>query len=489
MISRQTVPVRIFIECTHTYFAGGDGGIRRVARNLANQHRSASSENVTLLPIVWAGRGFFAPRRSLTTGSHPLFKLRDWHARLGELSNWGCTAMASMANALVEKLRPLYVRYRYARLFGIARNPLRWLRAGSYRARSEVTLLVESCFTWVRSLMRSGAGEDAFYKLFGIIAWPLIFFHVSRVNFRAGDIVVLVDSTWNSPAMLEALLAARETRGIQLGVMLHDLFPLTIPEMCHPTTVSGYEWWFNRVAPSADFFLTNSAATGHSLDLYLEANPDLRLRPWRTGSFRLGAELSAPVETPLKLTAGLPCPPLGFVVLAVGTIEPRKNYAAILDALDMLWDQIGVTLILVGRPGWSNADIMQRIRSHRYLGTRLFHLDNADDADLEAAYQRAECLVCASWAEGFGLPIVEGLCHGLPVIASDIKVFREVGGDACRYFSANNPRELAQKLLEAEASNGGERGPVPVGYRSGLVISWEESAVQFRDTVMQLAQA
>ncbi|MDP4917928.1 MAG: hypothetical protein NWR12_09415, partial [Haliea sp.] len=80
MISRQTVPVRIFIECTHTYFAGGDGGIRRVARNLANQHRSASSENVTLLPIVWAGRGFFAPRRSLTTGSHPLFKLRDWHA-------------------------------------------------------------------------------------------------------------------------------------------------------------------------------------------------------------------------------------------------------------------------------------------------------------------------------------------------------------------------------------------------------------------------
>ena len=276
--------------------------------------------------------------------------------------------------------------------------------------------------------MRSKPGKaDTFYRLFGLLVWPLGLVFVQPVRFRHGDIVVLVDSTWDSPAMLEALFAARDHNGIQVGAMLHDLFPLTLPHMCQASTVTGYTDWFQQVVKGVDFFIANSAATTGALKKYLQQSGPALALGLPAGHFRLGAELhqapALPSQNPLP---SLP----GFVVLAVGTIEPRKNYQVILDALDLLWGKYDISLVIVGRPGWSNDDIMTRLCEHPQAGARLLHLDDADDSTLAACYQRADALVCASWAEGFGLPIVEGLRHGAPVLASAIDAFREVGGDA-----------------------------------------------------------
>jgi alpha-1,2-rhamnosyltransferase len=65
---------------------------------------------------------------------------------------------------------------------------------------------------------------------------------------------------------------------------------------------------------------------------------------------------------------------------------------------------------------------------------------------LAEAIERCDCLVCPSIAEGFGLPVVEGLMRGNQVFASDIEVFREVGGEHCRYFSLSDPTDLADQL-------------------------------------------
>ncbi len=453
---------RIFIECTHTYLVGGSSGIRRVARHLANAHAEASSDEVQLVPLVWAGRHFLRPRRPLTEATHPV-------VTLGRLLA-GCIGFIARLPVLAPLKAPVKAGLRKLR---------QWMWGGRNN-QAELTGAQSSA----QSPEQGGGNSESFYRLFGLLAWPLGFLFVAPVRFRPGDIVVLVDSTWDSPAMLGRLFATREGDGIQVGAMLHDLFPLTLPQMCQTSTVTGYTEWFERVAKGVDFFITNSAATTRALEAHLQQAGPASARDLPAGHFRLGAEVHLQSQTlpdthPLESVAG-------FVVLAVGTIEPRKNYKVILDALDQLWDKHDVTLVIVGRPGWSSEDILACLREHPQRGTRLLHLDDADDATLTACYQRADALVCASWAEGFGLPIVEGMRHGAPVLASAIDVFQEVGGDACRYFAPDRPEELAAEL-EALLQQWQQGTPVRLD-KCDLAISWRESAVQFRDEVLRLAK-
>lgn len=457
---------RIFVECTHTYLVGGSSGIRRVARSLANAHKEASSDEAQLLPLVWAGRGFLRPRQPLTEAPHPLMA---WGHRVA-----GCIGLITRWISKVA----------HWPLFSSLREPVKAaIRKRRRGANSQLELPKAAPSEFSPEQERSNS--DAFYRLFGLAARPLGWLFVEPVRFRPGDIVVLVDSTWDSPAMLEALFAASERDGIQVGAMLHDLFPLTIPQMCQASTVAGYAGWFRQMVLGVDFFITNSAATTRALQKYLQESGPASACRLPAGNFRLGAELRRPVarSSPDSL------PPLsGFVVLAVGTIEPRKNYQVILDAFDLLCDKHDVSLVIVGRPGWSSEDMLGRLAGHPQKGSRLLHLSDADDGALAACYQRADALVCASWAEGFGLPIVEGLCHGAPVLASDIDVFREVGGDACRYFAPDRPDALALELEQVL-----EQWQKGISVRQkgafDLAISWQDSAAQFRDEVLRLAAA
>ncbi|UTF59568.1 glycosyltransferase family 1 protein [Gilvimarinus sp. DA14] len=455
---------RIFIECSHTYLVGGSSGIRRVARNLANEHQSASSDAVQLVPLVWAGRGFLSPKRPLTEKAHPI-------TIFGRLA-LGCIGAASRVVRAVLRL-PL-LRW----LGKLVEDSLDKSRGGIDR---EDIVDGQSA----QEAEPAPSNSDGFYRVFGLLVWPLGFLFLKQVRFRRGDIVVLVDSTWDSPAMLHALFEAQERDGIHVGAMLHDLFPLTIPHMCQASTVAGYTGWFKQVSEGVDFFITNSAATSRALDMQLKDSGSERARSLPAGHFRLGAEVHQAVA---PLSGSDPLHSVrGFVVLAVGTIEPRKNYQVILDALDELWEKYDVTLVVVGRPGWSSDDVLHRLREHPQAGVRLLHLDNADDAALSACYERADALVCASWAEGFGLPIVEGMRYGAPVLASAIDVFREVGGDACRYFAPDQPAELAselEQLIQQWQLGKPVRQP-----QCDYAVSWHQSAVQFRDEVLRLACA
>ncbi|MDO3387327.1 glycosyltransferase family 1 protein [Gilvimarinus sp. SDUM040013] len=465
MSDTMQAPRRIFIECTHTYFVGGSSGIRRVARNLANSHKTASSDEAQLVPLVWAGRCFLTPRWPLTEAAHPFV---TWGGRvlslasqvIGTVARW--PLLTHIREPLKESLRKLHQK-RHRR-----KQPGSSSQAGTEPPSQG-----------------SRGNSDGFYRVFGLLMWPLGFLWVKRVRFSRGDIVILVDSTWDSPAMLEALFSAREREGIQVAPMLHDLFPLTLPQMCQARTVAGYTGWFQQVSERADFFITNSAATTQALKGHLQLAGAARARELPAGNFRLGAELHQEAQA---LTGSNPLEALsGFVVLAVGTIEPRKNYKIILDALDLLWETHDVSLVIVGRPGWSSESVMARLREHPQKGQQLMHLDDADDATLNACYRRADALVCASWAEGFGLPIVEGLRHGAPVVASDIDVFREVGGEHCRYFAPDRPEALVAALQQLVQQ--WQQGAPVRQEECDLAISWQESAIQFRDEVLRLADA
>jgi alpha-1,2-rhamnosyltransferase len=157
--------------------------------------------------------------------------------------------------------------------------------------------------------------------------------------------------------------------------------------------------------------------------------------------------------------------------MSVGTLEPRKAYPIALDAFERLWSEGCETrYVIVGRPGWNTRALQRRIRQHSEYGRRLFWLDNASDADLSHLYPRARGLIFPSFVEGFGMPLIEAAHHGARVIASDIPVFREVGGDDAVYFDVLDTQALAERVREALFEAREIKAPT--------VTTWRQSAAR-----------
>jgi glycosyltransferase involved in cell wall biosynthesis len=120
--------------------------------------------------------------------------------------------------------------------------------------------------------------------------------------------------------------------------------------------------------------------------------------------------------------------------LCVSTIEPRKNYQLALDAFDLLADRIPtLSLVIVGKKGWRCQQIVKRITEHPEFESRLIWRQTVGDNELTALYRGALVTLSTSWAEGYGLSIIESMSHGTPVIASAGGAQREAGGRYAEY--------------------------------------------------------
>jgi alpha-1,2-rhamnosyltransferase len=169
--------------------------------------------------------------------------------------------------------------------------------------------------------------------------------------------------------------------------------------------------------------------------------------------------------------------------LAVGTIEPRKNHMYLLDAFELAWAQGSpAKLCVVGRVGWHCDEIVARLQNHPEQGRRLTWFNDLSDAELAYCYRHSQVLAFPSLAEGFGLPLVEALHHGLRVLASDIPIHREVGGEFCDYFSLSDPQDLAAKLLHLAAHPDALNRRAAGEYH---VTTWQESCQQFLSICQQ----
>jgi alpha-1,2-rhamnosyltransferase len=126
--------------------------------------------------------------------------------------------------------------------------------------------------------------------------------------------------------------------------------------------------------------------------------------------------------------------------------------------------------------------LARRIVSHAEFGRRLFWLKDASDAELRDLYEHARALIFPSVAEGFGLALIEAAHYGLPIIASDIPVFREIGGDAISYFDVADSEMLSGRTRECLAA-AKTRPSIPfMTWREsteGLLDIIETSAYQF----------
>ena len=155
-------------------------------------------------------------------------------------------------------------------------------------------------------------------------------------------------------------------------------------------------------------------------------------------------------------------------VLAVSSPTPNKNFQAIVKALALMGDQ-APTCVVVGATDGSVFRGAQPL-------TALHHVGRVSDAALLALYRHASCFVFPSFYEGFGLPPLEALAQGCPVVASTAPAVREVCGDAALYFSPHEPAELAQQLRRLLASPTLQAEMSMAGRRRAAEFSWHSAA-------------
>ena len=151
----------------------------------------------------------------------------------------------------------------------------------------------------------------------------------------------------------------------------------------------------------------------------------------------------------------------------------RRNLAS--EGARSQW-RSGVTanLVIVGKQGWKVDALIERIGHHPELNQRLFWLNGISDEYLAQVYAHADCLIAASYGEGFGLPLIESAQRSLPIIARDIGVFREVAGDHALYFDESNPLPKAM----SHWLNTLQAGELPPQSKDMPWMSWTQSASQ-----------
>jgi len=303
---------------------------------------------------------------------------------------------------------------------------------------------------------------------------------------QPGDRFLGIDLTLETVVRNEALLANLRQHGVQLYFMVYDLLPVRHPEWFVDGLANAFGHWLQAVSRLADGLICNARATADDLLDWLNEQPPRRARPLQLGCAALGADLDATLPSSgISASEAALLPRLAErpTLLMVGTLEPRKMQSQALDAAEQLWAQErDVNLVIVGKPGWRMEELAERLHSHPEQGRRLFWLERASDELLLRLYQDSSALLAASHGEGYGLPLIEAAQHGLPVIARDLAVFREVGGSHAWYFTAEDGAQLGQALgewLDLRAA-----GQAPASHAMPR-LDWAASATQLLDCALE----
>ena len=261
---------------------------------------------------------------------------------------------------------------------------------------------------------------------------------------RTGDLFFALDMNPDVQPLKDAYFKKLQSIGVHVSFMIYDLLCHDMPEFFEPAVVKTYHQWL-RTATSANSAICISKDVADRLKRWVDETRDPVNKHLEIQWVHLGATpLCASTQGP---SAGFRKPAEGRTFIMVGTIEPRKGHQQVLAAFNLLWSQsIEVNLILVGKRGWLTQALSHELETHSMLNERLFWYEQADDNLLSTIYAEADCLIAASFGEGFGLPLIEAASLGIPIIARDLAVFREVAGEHAFYFSGSLGMDLAEAI-------------------------------------------
>lgn len=426
----------IYIDCTNTVSKGKNAGIERVVKNIIDRASYLGKVfSCEFVPLIAIGENFFR------------VNIDRYYKR-----KWSKVAFDTL---------------------GRLRNALDALCGRHVRGTMSVDILEESADSAHSTIVKA-----ARYVIPGILGLCFEFDGIieSRRVVKLGrdDILFLPDSIFDRN-LIESLKSLDKDCP-KLIPFIHDIIAFRQEGVFEESLCRNFKIAFELIMPKAQSVIcatktvvddildyTNGAYTNISFDYsYLGANLSSR-----------GA-VKGEVRSELKTIWNK-----GTSFLMVGTIEPRKNHIHVLDAFEVLWKRGNNTrLCIVGRIGWLCELILERIRNNPNLNRNLYFFTDLNDNELAFCYERSKALIFASISEGFGLPLVEAMHFGKPVLASDIPVFREIGGDYPFYFSLDNPITLTNLIEDFE------RGTLEKHFTPRSWISWDEAIFNLMSKVV-----
>jgi glycosyltransferase involved in cell wall biosynthesis len=273
--------------------------------------------------------------------------------------------------------------------------------------------------------------------------------------------------------------------GTRTLLTVHDLSFVRAPETATPVLKAYLDVVVPRSVRRATHVLADSQATKDDLiELYgTPADKVTVLLGGVNAEFRPVA--AAEVRRAARARYGLPPNPYIF---AVGTVQPRKNYARLIEALAALGPQYAdYHLVIAGGRGWLDAPIYQTVRDLG-MDERVHFTGFARDEDLPALYSEAVCLAYPSLYEGMGLPVLEAMACGTPVVTSTVSSLPEVAGDAALLVDPYDVPALAEALCRLLDDSALRQTLTARGTRQAASFTWERAAAQLLAIYRQMVQ-
>ena len=324
------------------------------------------------------------------------------------------------------------------------------------------------------SLLREG-GPDFRRKLIALLATAAISGR-QRASTRGWIYLNVGHTGLDNPTMV-AWLKAEQWKPVFL---VCDLIPISHPQFCRPGEDAKHRRRMQTVLDSAASVIVISAATGEALaEFAIECGkgvPPMQVA-W------LGS------DQPAK-AAELPPQTRPYFVI-IGTIEGRKNHILLLRLWERLIAELGdkaPELVVIGQRGWEADEVFALLDNFPVLAGHVRELGRCDDATMLAWLDQARAVLMPSFIEGFGIPVIEALQRGVPVIASDQPVFREIAGDIPLFI---DPEDLDgwEAAVRAYCTDTPDRARQLASMQSFQVPTWEEHFNQVDKMLFSLAEA
>lgn len=268
---------------------------------------------------------------------------------------------------------------------------------------------------------------------------------------------------------------------------LYDLTFIKYPEYTN-ATVQAYAYQVARCLAWTDLVLTISQSSKQDIVDYLGFPEDRIVVTPLASRYPAGQLFSSNLTQCLtSLSPSTEFNPRQPYILFVSTIEPRKNIVALVEAFDRLKQthKIDHQLVLIGQKGWRYEPIFDRIQRSPYR-SQIHHLQYLSDDLVAGFYAQADVFVYPSHYEGFGLPVLEAMTLGAPVITSDVSSLPEVAGAAALLISPHDTEALADAILRLVTDRTLRDHLVQAGYQQALRFSWSYTAQKTLNAYRQL---
>lgn len=348
---------------------------------------------------------------------------------------------------LLDVTRLIWRRWRGRHPTGIDRVALAYLRHFGPRAQAVVQ----------HDRFRRVLDRQASQRLFALLDQPGRHFRASLVSGALRNAMRLdgqgggrpylnVGHTGLNSAGFRHWVARTNVRPVYL---VHDLIPITHPNFCRAGEDARHRDRMLTVLQTAAGVIGNSQATVDELAAFA-----------RSQGMDMPPSLAAWLGTDrVRATSGAAAPARPTFV-TLGTIEARKNHVLLLAIWSRLIDRFGSDaprLLIIGQRGWEAQPVFDRLDHDERLRGHVVELNDCADEQLAQHLASARALLFPSFIEGYGLPLIEALDSGVPVIASDLPVLREVGGDVPTFLKADDLVAWEAAILDYADSNSSAR--------------------------------